>query len=115
MIGYAMTVSAPEQRIIRLVLSGEIDLAIQDQLLHGILTAVRADEADEVVVDLGQVTFLSCSGMGILIAGRNAAAVADRPYHVIGAQGLVRRVLDLTGLLTFLDDGAGARAEAEAD
>jgi hypothetical protein len=53
-------------------------------------------------VDLARVTFLDCAGIGALVAGRNTAAGRGCGYTVVNPQRQVRRVLELTGVLTAL-------------
>jgi hypothetical protein len=55
-----------------------------------------------VVIDLARVTFLDCAGIGTLVAGRNAAARRGCGYTVVNPQRKMRRVLELTGVLTAL-------------
>jgi anti-anti-sigma factor len=79
--------------------SGEVDLASAEVLrdrLHGVLR----DEAPTMLgVDLAGVTFLDCAGISALVAVRNAAVRTRCEMRVTHAQPIVRRVLDLTGLL----------------
>jgi hypothetical protein len=55
-----------------------------------------------VVVDLARVTFLDCAGIGALVVGRNTAVSRGRGYAVVNPHREVRRVLQLTGVLTVL-------------
>jgi anti-anti-sigma factor len=50
-------------------------------------------------VDLAEVSFLDCAGLSALVAVRNAAVHAGAQIRISHAQPIVRRVLDLTGLL----------------
>lgn len=53
-------------------------------------------------VDLSAVTFLDSWIIGVLVSARQAAAAAGRRFLVLHPRGHVRRVLDLTGVLTTL-------------
>jgi anti-anti-sigma factor len=81
---------------------GEVDLAtapvLRDQLL-GVLHDYNPDLLD---VDLGGVTFLDCAGIGALVGVRNAAVQAGRQMRVTHPQPIVRRILEVTGLLGVL-------------
>jgi anti-sigma B factor antagonist len=90
---------------ITVTVRGEIDLATVDQLATEIAAAVRAD-ATGVIVDLDGVTFLDSSGIGALLAGRKAADESGKSFHVTGANGIVREVLDLTGVWAHLSGQA---------
>lgn len=87
---------------VRLSLSGEIDLAVRDELRRSLLAALGAASVRDVLVDLDAVTFLDCSGIGALAAGYNTAVATGRGFRLIGPRGLVRDVLILTHLLPLL-------------
>jgi hypothetical protein len=57
---------------------------------------------DLLDVDLGEVTFLDCAGIGALVGVRNAAVQAGRQMRVTHPQPIVRRILEVTGLLGVL-------------
>ena len=89
------------------VVSGEVDLAVQDELAKLVLDAVQAEAISEVVVDLAQTTFMGSAGIHALISGREAASHAGVKYHVRGASGIVRQVLDISGVLEILESPDG--------
>ena len=74
---------------------GEIDLANADQLA-GCLSVF--DPGDAVIVDVSNLSFMDSHGIALL------AQTASRDVKVIcrGAQGSVRRVLDICGMDTVL-------------
>jgi anti-anti-sigma factor len=80
---------------IRLVLAGEFDLAARDELESALASALRAGD---VVVDMGEVTFLDCSGVGVLTRGLSQAWREGRGLRVVNAAGSVRHMLELTGV-----------------
>ena len=88
-----------------LVLAGEIDLAAHAPLLAEILHVVNGS-ATELVVDLGEVTFVDSGGIGVLVKGYHSAAQAGCGYKVVNPQGIVRQVLEITGVFAALTDGA---------
>jgi anti-sigma B factor antagonist len=83
---------------VTVAVAGEVDLAYNDALLRAVLDAIAAPGANEVVVDLAEVTFLDSTGIGVLIAGRNAAHERTVSYRVTHASGMVRDVLDIAGV-----------------
>lgn len=85
---------------------GEIDVSTVDQLNGEILAAVHAD-APTVVVDLSGVTFIDSAGIGALLRGRRLADEQQKEYRVTGAEGLVRQVLDITGVWVHLSGQTG--------
>ncbi|MFC7535585.1 STAS domain-containing protein [Actinoplanes sp. GCM10030250] len=82
--------------------AGELDAVAADHFTSMIDTALADDQLTGVVIDLSAVTFLDCAGIGALVAGRRAALRLGKAFHVAGATGLPRRVLELTGTLTAL-------------
>jgi anti-sigma B factor antagonist len=90
--------------VVRLTLTGELDIATSGQLRAAMVYAVAVPGAATVIVDLAEVTFCDSSGIGALIQGRAAAAGHGVAYQVVNPTGAVRRVLEITGMLTELCD-----------
>ena len=83
-----------------IVVVGDVDLRTCDQLstaASGLL-----NEAQRVVADLSQVTFLDSSGLSVLIAARQEATRLARDFRIRAAHGPVARVLQMTGLAEWL-------------
>lgn len=99
---YEITRHTTTAGVTQLRVAGEIDMAVSEELRHVILAAVRGERTAEVLVDLGQVTFLDSSGIAVLVAGQRAAQQAGRRYRVVNPRGVVQRTLDVTGVLTIL-------------
>jgi anti-anti-sigma factor len=103
------TITRPDAATIRVALTGDLDLATNDEINHAIATAVAAaSPGGLVVVDLAGVTFLDCSAVGAILHGRNDTLDRDICYQVKGAHGPVARLL----LLLELDNILSPRAEA---
>ena len=79
----------------RLVLAGEFDLVARDALEGALTSALRAGD---VVIDMQDVTFLDCSGVGVLTRGLRQAWREGHGLQVVNAAGTVRQMLDLTGV-----------------
>ena len=90
--------------VLRLVIAGEVDLANSDVLTEAISTAIKTWSVAEVVVDLEHVTFLDSTGISALMAGYNLAADYGVAYFVVNPHDLVRRTLDITGVLSALTE-----------
>jgi anti-anti-sigma factor len=85
----------------RVVVIGEVDLATAKQLRDR-LFAVLHDQATAVMdVDLAGVSFLDCAGIGVLVAVRNRAVDAGQRMYVSHPGRTIRRLLELSGLLTL--------------
>ena len=77
---------------------GEIDVATAPALMHELAVALRAQQC-RVIVDLTQVTFMDASGLDALAIARRRADVRDGEVRLVGACGIVRKVLRITGLM----------------
>jgi anti-sigma B factor antagonist len=79
---------------------GEIDLATCPRL-----QAVLADLVDrgfhQLIVDLEQVSFLDCAGIGVLVDARRRVQEHGGSLKLVRPRPCVRRVLALTGMTTM--------------
>jgi anti-anti-sigma factor len=82
---------------------GEIDLSTADAFEQEI-AAVIGVGASDVVVDLSGVTFVDSAGINALLKGRRIADGHGRTFRVAGANGLVRDVLEMTGVWAHLTE-----------
>ena len=99
---FAAAESRDRHGVIRLRVRGDIDLSSRDRLGTLLMVAIASD-AVEVCVDLADVEFLDCSGIGALVIGRITAAWTGCRFRVVNATGVVARVLDATGMAEALD------------
>ncbi|MGN9911732.1 STAS domain-containing protein [Phytohabitans sp. LJ34] len=83
----------------RVAVVGEVDLATTPMLRERLLRLLRDRSPDLLDVDLAGVTFLDCTGLAALVAVRDAAIQAGHQMRVSHPQPIVRRVLEVTGLL----------------
>jgi anti-anti-sigma factor len=102
-VSFSLSRRQRDDRSVTLAPDGEVDLGVADALGSAIRDTTGAGRVD-VVVDLARVTFLDCAGVGALVAGRNTARSRGCGYTVANPQGQVRRVLELTGVLTVLTE-----------
>jgi anti-anti-sigma factor len=82
-------------------MSGEVDLAVKDELI----TAVRRclSGAEHVEVDLTEVTFIDSSGLGALVLLRNEAIHAGKQLTLVNVSSATTRLLRITGLENAFD------------
>jgi anti-anti-sigma factor len=92
----------PSPDTARAAVVGEVDLATAPELRDRLLNVFRKYPPAALLVDLSGVTFLDCTGLGALIAVRNAAVRVDCHLRVTSPPPFVHRILDLTGLLSVL-------------
>ena len=95
---------------LRLIVTGEVDLASRDVVADAIEQALREGPA-LLFIDVGAVTFIDSTGVGVLIAGWKAAKALRVAFRVVEVRGLVARVLGVIGVLESLT-GQAAGNEA---
>ena len=71
-----------DDRVVTLSPAGEVDLGTAGALRTTIQDTLHTPHPVDVVVDLSEVTFLDCAGIGALVAGRNTAVRRGRGFTV---------------------------------
>ncbi|HSP27782.1 MAG TPA: STAS domain-containing protein [Ilumatobacteraceae bacterium] len=71
--------------------TGELDLATRNQLV----SATTAGHHPEMMIDLGGLTFMDCSGYRALVASRRIIEGEGRSLTIKGQTGQPARFLDL--------------------
>lgn len=99
----------PRQPVVSV--SGEIDLAVRDDLLNTLTATIGAAGVAKVVVDLSRVSFMDSTGLHVLLAARDRAHGSGVGFTVVGATGIVRRVLAVTGVLELLTGEVSADSD----
>lgn len=87
----------------RVLVIGEVDVLVASRLVGQLLDLLVLDNPATVVVDLSQTTLLTAAGINALLEARRTAVANDQRLRVCGAQGIVRQVLEITGLLHLLE------------
>jgi anti-sigma B factor antagonist len=77
--------------------AGEIDLYTAPQL-HESLSAVIAEGAQRVVLDLSAVSFLDSTALGVLVTAIKALQPAGSELHLVCPDEKLRRIIEITGL-----------------
>lgn len=94
-----VAVSCPWPGTARVAVVGEVDLATAAALRERLLSVLRDQSPAVLDVDLAGVTFLDCAGLGALVGVRSAVVHTGCRMRVCHPQPIVRRVLEVTGLL----------------
>src|SRR5687768_6583645 len=92
-------VTSPMDGSMLLILRGELDFANIDELerqLDGV-----GDE--ELHIDLGEVEFLDCAALGVIIGVTKRTRDAGLPVVVHRPSPIVRRMIDITGFDALVD------------
>jgi anti-anti-sigma factor len=74
--------SYPSPATARVAVVGEVDLATAPVLRDGLLNVLHGQTPAVLDVDVDGVTFLDCTGIGVLVGVRNAAVQAGRQRWV---------------------------------
>ena len=88
--------------VVRLCVTGEVDLATSDLLAVTIHDAITAGHLERLVVDLDKVTFLDAAGVHALVAGHRLAAKHGVTYLVTHPHDEVGRTADISGVASTL-------------
>jgi anti-anti-sigma factor len=107
---HEISTSTTSGGVLHVRLVGDFDMSVSDELSGALVRAARTPGVRRVVVDLGPTAFLDSHGIAGLLAGFEAAAQAGRRFTVTNAGGMVRQVLEITGLAEVFAD----QPEAEA-
>jgi anti-anti-sigma factor len=91
----------PDIDAMRPVMAGEIDMSTTEHLGRSLSSALD-QRRPAVVVDLADVTFIDSTGIAELVRARNRALADNTSLTVINCQSIVRRVLEVTGMLAPL-------------
>jgi anti-sigma B factor antagonist len=83
-----------------MMLTGEVDLEVTDGLVEVALTHLADIGVESLSLDLAGVTFMDSTGLGALVAIRNAANEQGKELVVLNIPDGIRRLFVLTGLTT---------------
>jgi anti-anti-sigma factor len=92
---------------------GEIDLATAPQLERS-LAAAEQDDANGLVLDLRGVTFLDSTALHVLLRCSERLNETGRKLHVVCGPGPVRRLFEITVLVTTFRIHSSREAASEA-
>jgi anti-sigma B factor antagonist len=77
--------------------SGEVDVYSAPALKDKIIELVGSGN-NTLIVDLGKVTFLDSTGLGVLVEARTATAEAGGHLRVVCTQQRILKLFTITGL-----------------
>ena len=85
----------------RLTPIGELDMETAPLLESAFDAVFKDDDAEMIVVDLTELSFMDSTGIHLLIRMHGACGDVDR-LRVINGSRAIERVLDLTGVRAYL-------------
>lgn len=90
-----------DDRKARLVLGGELDMQARFQAEQA-LDELLAEPLEQLVVDLGEVTFLDSTGMGLVLEVHDRARTEGFKLRLLRGPAEVQRVFELAGVADVL-------------
>ena len=82
--------------------AGELDLHSAPQLRAEVVRAIESQSPPRIIIDLGGVTFLDSTGVGVLVGALKRAREANGALQFCSPQARVYRVFEITGLIGAL-------------
>jgi anti-anti-sigma factor len=95
-------------------LQGELDICNKDCLRRAIGSALE-HHPSTLVLDLSALGFMDCSGLSVLVWAHKLLAGQQRQLLITGSQPIVRRLICLMGLDTYLHLSAQEIEQATPD
>jgi stage II sporulation protein AA (anti-sigma F factor antagonist) len=95
----------PEPGLVLVKARGEVDLTTSPALAAELDQALLPPSPEHLAVDLGEVTFISSSGLLVLIELYQRSEQCGTATRLVSVSRPVRRVLDMTGLDSVLKLG----------
>jgi anti-anti-sigma factor len=97
-----VTTTRPEPGLVLVKARGEVDLTTSPVLAAEFDQALLPPGPEHLAVDLGEVTFISSSGLQVLIEVYRQSEECGTATRLVSVSRPVRRVLDMTGLDSVL-------------
>lgn len=91
--------------IVRLYLSGELDMATVPELERSLMAA-EAVGPETIVLDAADLSFIDSTGLRGVLAAHHRASERERTLVLSRTSSAVRNVLALTGTLELVDESA---------
>lgn len=86
-------------------LSGEIDLAVADNLRSSMEEKLDENpEVKHIVVNLSGVSYIDSSGLGVLLGRYRRLHREGGGMSVVGASPTVRKIIEMSGLLRIMKE-----------
>ncbi|GHJ52897.1 hypothetical protein Nm8I071_22040 [Nonomuraea sp. TT08I-71] len=90
------------QGVVRLALSGELDMASADAFQERVQQALASDRPEQLIIDLAALTFCDSTGIRALVDARAAVLACEVAFQVVNPRGVTHRVMRVTGVLDVL-------------
>ncbi|WP_375474880.1 STAS domain-containing protein [uncultured Jatrophihabitans sp.] len=81
-----------------LLVTGSVDFGSRGTLLDAGRQALGRDDVEGLILDLGQVSFLDSTGIGVFVQLAQVAEDGEKSFALRNPSNRVRRVLEVAGL-----------------
>lgn len=96
--GFAVEVDEPQDGVIRVRASGELDMSTAPRMAEAISDAGRVGAVAKVVLDLSEVSFLDSSAIGAIVGSGLELKEAGGRLSIGPRSEIVAKILEITGL-----------------
>ncbi|MEU4625686.1 STAS domain-containing protein [Actinoplanes sp. NPDC023801] len=103
-----ITTSHDGDRVTRLVVTGDLDMATVPGLDEAVAAALTGNRPHRLVIDLAGLDFCDSAGIHALTRARDSAQRRAAGFVVTNPTGITRRTLEISGLLDLLTTVSGA-------
>ena len=86
-----------EQDTAVIALEGEVDIYSAPQFKEALLAGIE-DGATTVIVDLGRVTFIDSTALGVLVSGAKRVRPKNGRLDIVCTDENITRIFEITGL-----------------
>ncbi len=97
------------EKSFELKLFGELDLSVVPQVQGALEHVLRREDLD-LVLDLGGLTYIDSTGIGIIVSILKTRDSLNAPFYVRNIPPAVKRLFNMTGLTGHLKEGTEAGA-----
>jgi len=90
-----------KKKTLTLELSGNLDVKSAPKLETELIVAF--DEADKIILDFKKVTYISSSGLRVLLSGDKTAKEKGVKLSIINSSSFIMQIFEVTGFSDILD------------
>ena len=98
-----------EGTVVTAVLSGELDEHSAPAIRRELDGLIASGGTERLIFDLGGVTFMDSSGIGVLLGRYRRLKAAGAGMGVINANAEIERLLRMSGVYTLCTERSGRR------
>lgn len=85
-------------------LAGEFDLGLADKLRSQLDQAIEESQIRYIIFNLSETSYIDSSGLGVMLGRYKRVAQFGGKMAVVNPQPQVKRILELSGLLTIIGE-----------